>query len=143
MASLNKLQIIGNLGADPELRYTPDGKAVAKLRVATNRSWPDGNGGWNEESIWFQVDVWAERGERIAEQARKGDQVYVEGRLKPIRLYERKDGTMDASHEITANVVMKLGKKDSNGEGSFGAAGAVEPEPARSGTELDVDDIPF
>jgi len=142
VGSLNKLQIIGNLGADPELRYTPDGKAVAKLRVATNRSWPDGNGGWNEESIWFQVDVWEQRGERIAEQARKGDQVYVEGRLKPIRLYERKDGTMDANHEIVASTVIKLGKKDS-ADGFDDSQVPSRAAPRAAQPEMDVDDIPF
>ena len=143
MPGLNKVQIIGNLGADPELRYTPDGKGVAKLRVATNRAWPDGSGGWNEESIWFQVDVWEQRGERIAEQARKGDQVYVEGRLKPIRLYERRDGTMDATHEIVASTVIKLGKKDASDGFEDSQVPPSERTPRAEQPAMDVDDIPF
>lgn len=144
-SSLNKIQIIGNLGADPELRYTPEGKAVAKLRVATNRSWPDTSkpDGWAQESIWFQVDVWEQRGERIAEQARKGDQVYVEGRLKPIRLYQRKDGTMDASFEIAAFAVFKLGKKDNSDGDNQDIQFDERPAPRAEQPPMDIDDIPY
>ena len=140
MASLNKIQIIGNLGADPELRFTPDGKQVVNLRIATNRSWPDGNGGWNEESIWFNVDQWDEKAERAAERLRKGDQVYVEGRLKPARQYTRQDGTVGVSLEISAFTILKLGKRtDDDGDNQLPAG----ERNARGSVDLDVDDIPF
>lgn len=144
MASLNKLSIIGNLGADPELRFTPEGKPVVNLRIATNRSWPDGKGGWSEESIWFNATQWDDKAERIAENMRKGDQVYVEGRLKPVRVYTRNDGTMGTSLEIAAFTVLKLGKKE-GADGSFedSQVPASERTPRAAQPELDVDDIPF
>src|SRR5918996_132896 len=80
--SLNKMMIIGNLGADPELRYTPSGKAVTNLRVAvnSNRRGPDGE--WVEETLWLRVEVWDQAAERAAEQLRKGNKVYAEGELR-------------------------------------------------------------
>ena len=144
MASLNKLTIIGNLGADPEMRYTPNGKAVTNLRVATNRRWPDPNaeGGWAEESIWFTVTTWGDTAERNAEKLKKGDQVYVEGRLKPLRLYTRQDETVGAQFEIDARTVLKLGKSERNGDESYAASAPQDREP-RPTDNLDVDDIPF
>ena len=81
--SLNKMMIIGNLGADPELRYTPSGKAVTNLRVAvnSNRRGPDGE--WQEETLWLRVEVWDQAAERAAEQFRKGNKVYAEGAPVP------------------------------------------------------------
>jgi single-strand DNA-binding protein len=143
VASLNKLTIIGNLGADPEMRYTPSGKAVTNLRVATNRRWPDQSvdGGWAEESIWFTVTTWDQQAERNAEQLKKGDQVYVEGRLKPLRLYTRQDGTVGGQFEIDARVLLKLGKSERNGDAAeYVAPQEREPRPSDN---LDVDDIPF
>ena len=142
MASVNKLTIIGNLGADPELRYTPEGKAVTNLRIATNRSWPDGNGGWNEESIWFTASLWEDRAERVAEKMRKGDQVYVEGRLKPVRQYTRQDGTVGFSLEIHAHTVLKLGKAERNGDDDV-LPPVESSRPRAEQPPLDVDDIPF
>ena len=80
--TLNKMMIIGNLGADPELRYTPGGKAVTELRVAVNdnRKGPDGE--WIEETLWFRVSVWEQQAERMAEQLRKGNKIYAEGQLR-------------------------------------------------------------
>ena len=80
--TLNRMQIIGNLGADPELRYTPSGKAVTNLRVAVNdnRKGPDGE--WIEETLWIRVEVWDQAAERLAEQLRKGNKVYAEGQLR-------------------------------------------------------------
>lgn len=142
MASLNKLQIIGNLGADPELRFTPEGKAVVNLRIATNRSWPDGKGGWNEESIWFNATQWDDKAERLAEQLRKGDQVYVEGRLKPVRTYQRNDGTVGTSLDIAAFTILKLGKKD-NSDGDNQDIQFDQRPPRSEQPPMDVDDIPF
>jgi single-strand DNA-binding protein len=147
--TLNKMMIIGNLGADPELRYTPGGKAVTDLRVAVNdnRKGPDGE--WIEETLWFRVSVWEQAAERLAEQLRKGNKIYAEGQLRA-REYEARDGQKRTSLE-------RRPRDEDGGSGGGGAAyddappqvrprGAGQPEPQRSsapGAEMDVDDIPF
>jgi single-strand DNA-binding protein len=150
--ALNSITILGNLGGDPELRYTPDGTAVTNLSVAVTRAWPDQNqtSGWAEETIWFRVDVWREQAERIAERAHKGDTVLVQGRIKPIRQYTRSDGTAGASLEIRANQVLVLGRREMVEE--RGATPTDEQLVAATGGGTvfadvpktdDIDDIPF
>ena len=154
--TLNKMMIIGNLGADPELRYTPAGKAVTNLRVAVNRNFKGPDGEWQEETMWFRIDVWDQRGERAAEQLRKGNKVYVEGRLRA-REWEGNDGQKRTSLEITADNVISLERRDRDatfseggGEEPVGAGARQtpprrEPRPAAAGNgdAIDVDDIPF
>jgi single-strand DNA-binding protein len=155
--TLNKMLIIGNLGADPELRYTPTGKAVTNLRVAVNHNFRGPDGEWQKETQWFNVEVWDQAAERAAEQLRKGNKVYAEGRLRT-REWEGQDGQKRTSVEIRADRVQSLERREP-GEGGFAPAeGSAEPNatPARpraaapaaraaSGEEpfVDVDDIPF
>ena len=89
--TLNKMMIIGNLGADPELRYTPSGKAVTNLRVAVNDRSRGSDGEWVEETMWIGVEVWEQQAERLAEQLRKGNKIYAEGQLRA-REFEGRDG---------------------------------------------------
>ena len=89
--SLNKAMIIGNLGRDPEMRYTPNGQAVTQFTVAVNRNYKDANGEWKEETEWFRVVAWGPLAERTAEYLRKGRKVYVEGRLQT-RNWEARTG---------------------------------------------------
>jgi single-strand DNA-binding protein len=155
--TLNKMMIIGNLGADPELRYTPTGKAVTNLRVAVNHNFRGPDGEWQKETQWFNVEVWDQAAERAAEQLRKGNKVYAEGRLRT-REWEGQDGQKRTSVEIRADRVQSLERREP-GEGGFAPAeGSAEPTatPARpraaapaaraaSGEEpfVDVDDIPL
>ena len=151
--TLNKMMIIGNLGADPELRYTPTGKAVTDLRVAVNdnRKGPDGE--WIEETLWFRVSVWEQQAERLAEQLRKGNKIYAEGQLRA-REYEGRDGQTRTSLELAFARVVNLERRPRDegaggGEGSYGdAPPQVRPRGAEArssapGAEMDVDDIPF
>ena len=154
--SLNKMMIIGNLGADPELRYTPSGKAVTNLRVAvnSNRRGPDGE--WVEETLWLRVEVWDQAAERAAEQFRKGNKVYAEGELRA-REYDGNDGQKRTSLELRFARVVNLERRPRDEEGGAPGGGggayddappAVKPRgaPLRSsapGEEMDVDDIPF
>jgi len=106
-----KLIIIGNLGRDPELKFTADGKAVANFSVATSRKYKD-----TDETTWFRVSVWDKQAEACNTYLSKGSKVLVEGRLKSNadgnpRVYERKDGTWSASYEITAESVRFLTAK--------------------------------
>ena len=155
--SLNKMMIIGNLGADPELRYTPSGKAVTNLRVAvnSNRRGPDGE--WVEETLWLRVEVWDQAAERAAEQFRKGNKVYAEGELRA-REYDGNDGQKRTSLELRFARIVNLERRARDEEGgapggggaSFDDAppavrprGAPERQSSAPGAEMDVDDIPF
>lgn len=155
--TLNKIMIIGNLGADPELRYTPGGKAVTELRVAVNdnRKGPDGE--WIEETLWFRVSVWEQQAERMAEQLRKGNKIYAEGQLKA-REYEARDGQKKTSLELAFARVVNLERRPRDDEGGGPGSGegarddappAVRPRGAGQGSagapreDMDVDDIPF
>ena len=117
--SLNKMMIIGNLGADPELRYTPSGKAVTNLRVAvnSNRRGPDGE--WQEETLWLRVEVWDQAAERAAEQFRKGNKVYAEGELRA-REYEGNDGQKRTSLELRFARVVNLERRPRDEDGGGG-----------------------
>ena len=154
--TLNKMMIIGNLGADPELRYTPNGKAVTNLRVAVNdnRKGPDGQ--WIEETLWIRVEVWDQAAERLAEQLRKGHKVYAEGQLRA-REYEAADGQKRTSLELRFARVVSLERRDRDpGPSEYGDderdAVPVDARPrgvrsgsagGRGGEPIDVDDIPF
>jgi single-strand DNA-binding protein len=156
--TLNKMMIIGNLGADPELRYTPAGKAVTNLRVAVNdnRKGPDGE--WIEETQWFRVELWDQAAERAAERFRKGNKVFAEGQLR-VREYEGNDGQKRSSVEIRFARVISLERRDPGegfgiGDSASDAPPAAVPRGAPAGatagpgeqasTEtVDLDDIPF
>jgi single-strand DNA-binding protein len=109
--SLNKCMIIGNLGRDPEMRYTPGGQAVTQFSVATNRNFRDQQGEWQSETEWFRVVVWGDRGERAAEYLRKGHKVYVEGRIQT-RQWEDQSGNKRYTTELIADRVNSLERRD-------------------------------
>ncbi len=116
--SLNKCMIIGNLGRDPEMRYTPSGQAVTQFSVATNRNYRDPQGEWQSETEWFRVVVWGDQGERVAEYLRKGHKVYVEGRIQT-RQWEDQSGNKRYTTELIANRVTSLERRDREGEPPF------------------------
>jgi single-strand DNA-binding protein len=124
MASLSKVILVGNLGSDPEMRYTPSGKAVTSFRMATNRRYTTPAGESKEETDWFRVSVWGKQAEQVNQFLSKGRQVYVEGRLHA-RSWEGQDGQMRTSLEVTADRVLFLGKQ---APASVPEEGEVEPE---------------
>ncbi len=109
-----KLLIIGNLGRDPEMRYTPSGQAVTNFSVATNRRYSTSDGQQVEETTWYRISAWGRQAETCNQYLRSGSRVLVEGRLKPDpetggpRLYQRQDGSWGASYEVTARYVKFL-----------------------------------
>src|SRR5215213_10125276 len=153
--ALSKIQIIGNLGRDPELRYTPNGRPVASFTVAVNQSTKNQQTGeWIEATDWFRVSVWGDRGERAAENLRKGARVFVDGRFKA-REYEANDGQKRMSLDITADTVLGLDKREQT-EGTFAgapagagaAAGAAAPAGGGGGRsggfdDTEIDELPF
>jgi single-strand DNA-binding protein len=158
---LNKVQIIGNLGRDPEMRYTSQGSAVTNFSVATGGKWTDRNGNERDDTEWFRVDAWNRLAEICNEYLRKGSHVYVEGRLRT-RKYTDRDGFERTAVEIIANdVVMLDSRGDYSSSDDYGrnddyeneespprerAAGAPrsggrnQPQPVH---ETNEDEIPF
>lgn len=110
---LNKVMLIGHLGNDPDVKYTPSGTAVATFSVATNESWKDKDGVQQDRTEWHRIVAWQKLAEIVGEYAKKGNQVYVEGRLQT-RSWE-KDGKKSYTTEIVAQTVLLLGRK---GEGN-------------------------
>jgi single-strand DNA-binding protein len=145
--ALCKVMIIGNLGADPEMRYTPNGRPVTQFNVAVNQSTKNQQtGDWTEATDWFRVSVWGDRAERAAESLRKGNRVFVEGRFRT-REFEGRDGQKRMSLEITADSLVSLERRAREGDdgtftGDVPAAGAARPRGGR-GESDELDDLPF
>jgi single-strand DNA-binding protein len=167
MASLNKVHLIGNLGRDPEVRYTPNGNAVCNVSIATTRQWKNKDSGERqEETEWHRVVFYDRLAEIAGEYLRKGRPVYVEGRLKT-RKWQDKDGKDQYTTEIVANEMQLLGSREGMGGGSGGGSsddrgedyggggGSTRPAPAArpapqkpaskpaTGFDNMDDDIPF
>ena len=117
---VNKVILVGNLGKDPEVRYTSGGQAVATLRIATSRSWTDkASGQRKEETEWHDVEVWGKQAEQCGEYLAKGRQVYVEGRLKTDKWQDKQSGQDRYRVKVVADTVRFLG-----GGGAAGGRGA-------------------
>lgn len=107
---LNKVMIIGNLGRDPEMRYTPSGRPVTTFTLATSRSWNTADGEHHTETEWFNVVAWGNLAEICKQHLNKGQQVYIEGRLKT-RRWEDKEGAKHTMTEIVASEMLMLGER--------------------------------
>ncbi|HEX4453697.1 MAG TPA: single-stranded DNA-binding protein [Kofleriaceae bacterium] len=131
---VNKVILVGNLGADPDMRYTPSGQGVCELRVATSESWNDKNGQRQERVEWHRIVVWGKRAEVCSKYLSKGRQVYVEGRIQT-RTYDDKDGNKRYITEVIANDVQFLGGGNREGGAGAGARGgsADGPPPPSDG----------
>ena len=142
MAGINKVILIGRLGSDPEVRYTPSGVAVANFNIATSEEWKDKDSGEKRERTeWHRIVVWRRLGEICGEYLSKGRQVYVEGRLQT-RDWEDRDGNKRYTTEIVANDVQFLGSRDSSESGRPRGTGSADFQrgPAQGPED---DDIPF
>jgi single-strand DNA-binding protein len=151
MGSVNKVILVGNLGRDAELRYTPGGAAVATLNMATTEVWNDKSGQRQEKTEWHRVVLWGKTAESLNEYLTKGKQIYVEGRLQT-RQWDDKDGNKRYTTEIRGDRVVLLGGGGGGrGGGSYSQGGGAErgggsdfggPGPEGSAPLTD-DDIPF
>ncbi len=157
MASVNKVILVGNLGADPETRYMPNGDAVANIRLATTESWKDKASGEKREiTEWHRVVFYRKLAEIAGQYLRKGSQVYIAGRLRT-RKWQDKEGQERYTTEIEANEMQMLGGRQSasssGGEVEYGGSmpssapsgGGNRPAPAKKAPSFDDmdDDIPF
>ncbi len=140
-----KIIIIGNLGRDPEMRYTPSGQAVTNFSVATNRQYTASDGQQVKETIWFRVSAWGRQAETCNQYLQRGSKVLVEGRVTADpssggpRIWTRQDGTPAASYEITAGTVRFLSTRGED-QAFQGGQGAAAPAPMDQPMD---DDIPF
>ena len=154
--SLNRVQLIGNRGKDPEVKYTPQGTPVAKLTIATNERFKDKGGEWQDRTEWHNVVLWQRLAEIAGEYLKKGGKVYIEGRLQTRSWDDKTSGQKKYMTEVVASDLILLGGRGEGGEhagssrGASAAAGGgnnfdqrmPEPEPAGAGPITD-DDIPF
>ncbi len=124
---LNKVMIIGNLGRDPEMRYTPSGKPVTTFSVATSRAWNTSEGEKRTETEWFNVVAWSSLAEICKQYLTKGQQVYIEGRLQT-RHWDDQEGNKHTSVEIVANEMIILGERREAGESSSESESIEEEE---------------
>ena len=133
------LIIVGNVGKDPEMRYTPSGQAVTSFSVATNRNYTTSTGEAVKETIWFRISTWGKTAEVCNQYVKKGSKVLIEGRLTPDkvtgnpRIFKKGDGEPGANFEVTANTVRFLSSKGDGGEA----------EHAHADAPIDEQDIPF
>jgi len=150
MRSVNKVILVGHLGADPEVRYTQGGTAVANLRLATNESYNDKNSGERvEKTEWHRIVGWGKLAEIMGEYLKKGRQVYIEGSLQT-RQWQDKEGNTRYSTEVKASDMVMLGGRgagdiQSGDSASAGGGGGGEPEyaPVGGDTPPADDDLPF
>ncbi len=150
---VNKVILVGNLGKDPEVRYTAGGQAVANLRIATSRSWTDKQSGQKkEETEWHDVEVWGKQAEQCGEYLAKGRQVYVEGRLKTDKWQDKQSGQDRFRVKVVADTVRFLGGGGAGAgrgaprpstEDAGGPPAGFEEGPAESTSGGSADDIPF
>jgi len=145
--SVNKVILIGRLGSNPEVRFTPSGSAVANFNVATNESWNDKNGQKQERTEWHRIVVWGKLAQLCGEYLAKGRQVYLEGRLQT-RQWQDKEGQTKYTTEVIANTVQFLGAGKGEGAGAGASRGNEEtgsqaPQVPMEEPSFTEEDIPF
>lgn len=143
MGSVNKVILIGNLGKDPEVRFTQGGQCVANFSIATSDNWKDKSGQKQERTEWHRIVAWGKLGELVKEYLRKGRPVYIEGRLQT-RSWQDQQGNTRYTTEIVATALQFLGQRDSAGGGDFASPPAFGDEnaPEEFASSID-DDVPF
>lgn len=153
MASVNKVILIGNLGADPETRYLPSGDAVTNIRIATTEKWRDKGGEQQEHTEWHRIAFFGKLAEIAGEYLKKGSPVYVEGRIRTRKWQDKESGQDRYSTEIVADRMQLLGGRGGGAEpmarerepASAPAGGNNKPQQQKKGGAFDTmdDDIPF
>jgi single-strand DNA-binding protein len=156
MKSVNKVILIGNLGKDPEVKFTPQGTPVAKITIATNERFKDKDGQWQDRTEWHNVVLWQRLAEIAGEYLKKGGKVYIEGRLQTRSWDDKQTGQKKYMTEIVGNDLVLLGGRGEGGGGESGARGVSSgnnfdqrtPEPehataSASSSPITDEDIPF
>ena len=139
-----KVVLVGNLGRDPEMRYTSDGTPVTSFSIATNETWTSRDGQQQDRTTWWRISAWRRLAETCNQYLSRGSQVLVEGRINPDpetgnpRTFTRNDGSVGASYEVTAFTVKFLGRRDDEAGAEVARDEDVPPE-----ADMDEDSIPF
>ncbi len=150
--SVNKVILIGNVGKDPEIKYTPSGKCVAKLSLATNERYKDNSGEWQDRAEWHNLVLWQRRAEIVGEYVSKGSRIYIEGKLQTSSWDDKQSGEKKYRTEIVVDNLVLLDKGNGNGNGNESAhAGSPAVNPVRQQpqseeyqeTGITDEDIPF
>ncbi len=141
MAGLNKMMVIGNVGTDPEMRYTPNGSPVTSFRIATSRSYSGQDGERKQETEWFTVVAWSSLAEQVNQYLSKGQRAFVEGRLHS-NTFQGNDGQARFTNEIIASRIIFLDRAGGGEQGGaeFGGGGGAAADPREASTP---DDLPF
>ncbi len=139
-----QITLVGNLGQDPEMRYTPSGVPVTSFSVAVNKTWTNQEGQRQDKTTWFRVTTWRKQAEIVSQYLTKGSRVLVVGEVDEARPWTDRDGNNRASLEVTANQVRFMSGRDENTGGSYGGDnGGGNGGANDSGGDLSDDDIPF
>ncbi len=153
--SVNKVILVGHLGKDPEIKYTPQGTPVAKFSLATNERYKDKEGNWQDRTEWHNLVAWQRTAEIAGEYLKKGSQVYIEGKLRTDSWDDKESGQKKYRTEIVINDMVLLGGRGQGGGEDFGGGGRSRgasasgfdqraPEPSHAGgPEITDDDVPF
>ncbi len=153
MKSVNKVILLGNLGKDPEVKFTPNGTAVAKFSLATNERFKDKSGEWQDRTEWHNIVAWQRLAEIVGEYVKKGSKVYVEGRIQTSSWEDKTSGEKKYRTEIVINdLVLLSGRGEGGGEGrpraSSDSAASMDQRPAHADeasqhAQITDEDIPF
>ena len=139
--SVNKVILVGNVGQDPEVKYTPSGVPVARVTLATNERFKDGNDQWQDRTEWHSIVAWQRLAEIVGEYVRKGAKLYIEGKLQTTSWQDRQSGEKKYRTEIVARDLVLLGSRENGQNAAAHTAGeGSNTEPASSVVD---DDIPF
>ena len=157
--SVNKVILVGNLGKDPEVKYTSSGTAVAKFSLATNEGYKDKSGQWQDRTEWHNIVAWQRLAEIVGEYVKKGSKVYIEGRLQTSSWDDKETGQKKYKTEIIANDLVLLDRRGdvgdpeggsrgfsrgaSAGAGNFDQSHEHQEEPSHAATGIQDEDIPF
>ncbi|RMG63636.1 MAG: single-stranded DNA-binding protein [Calditrichaeota bacterium] len=140
--TVNRAILIGRLGSDPDVRYTPSGTPVANFNIATNRVWKDRDGNPQEETTWHRIVVWGRTAEVVKEYARKGSRIFVEGRIQN-REWEDQNGQRRYTTEIVASEIQFLDSPAGEGGGSQRTVETPDLEPPETLDTEGGEDVPF
>lgn len=144
-----QITLVGNLGSDPDMRYTPSGVPVASFSLAVNKSWTGQDGQRQDKTTWFRITTWNKQAEIVSQYLSKGRRVMVVGEMEEARAYTDREGNMRASLEVRANIVKFLSGRNDDMDGGMGMgapqAQAAPPAASNNAEEPDLseEDIPF
>ncbi|MEZ4675446.1 MAG: single-stranded DNA-binding protein [Caldilineaceae bacterium] len=142
-----QITLVGNLGSDPEMRFTSSGVPVASFSLAVNRSWTGQDGQRQDKTTWFRISVWNKQAEIVSQYLSKGRQVLVVGEMEDARAFTDRDGNLRASLEVRANTVRFLGQRGDNMSGADMGSGfgnsSGSSSMASAGGDMQDEDIPF